>query len=75
VHNPIDPSEENLKEKLQVLDHMNTMLKTLKSQFVQNEQVSREVFKEILDSDFESVLVNMREEYSQVYQSNRQYQP
>lgn len=75
MHNPIDPSEENLKEKLQVLDHMNTMLKTLKSQFVQNEQVSREVFKEILDSDFESVLVNMREEYSQVYQSNRQYQP
>ena len=53
---------------------MNTMLRTLKSQFAQNEQVSREVFKEILDSDFESVLVNMREEYSQVYQSNRQYQ-
>jgi hypothetical protein len=47
------------------------MLKTLKTQFGNNEQVSKEVFREILESDFESVLVNMKEEYTQYFQSNR----
>ena len=61
-----------MKEKLQVLDKMNEMLSKLKMQFNQDEKVSREVFQDIMQSDFENMLVSMKEEYTQMFQSNRQ---
>ncbi|CDW86223.1 UNKNOWN [Stylonychia lemnae] len=63
--------DDELQERLQVLDQMNDMLRKLKNQFNQNEKVGKEVFEEILQSDFENVLINMKEEYAQMFQSNR----
>lgn len=50
---------------------MSQMLKKLKDQFQQDEKVGKEVFKDMLESDFENMLVNMKEEYATMFQSNR----
>eukprot|EP00347_Sterkiella_histriomuscorum_P000499 403375616 len=69
--NQIFIQEQDLQEKLQVLDQMNEMLRKLKSQFQQDEKVGKEAFQDILHSNFENVLVNMKEEYTMMFQSNR----
>ena len=50
---------------------MNSLLKKLKQKFDNNEEVSKDVFKELVEKDFESVLENVKEEYSMMFQSNR----
>ena len=56
-----------------MLDQMNWLLKKLKEQFENNQEVDKEVFQQIMQKDFEGVIANVKEEYSTLFQSNRKH--
>ena len=45
-----------------MLDQMNNLLKRLKQQYAADEQVDKQLLQEILQKDFESVIINFKEE-------------